>query len=92
MKPKHLLFLFSFILFFSCDKQKEKPHLIFHTSKLERKKNAPFSDAVTVGNTIYLAGQVGINPETKKLPKGGIKAENNSSPRKYKSCFRTSWF
>lgn len=63
------------MIFFSCENTEEKPDLIFHTSKLERKKNAPFSDAVTVGNTLYLAGQVGINPETKKLPEGGIKAE-----------------
>ncbi|CAL2094054.1 2-iminobutanoate/2-iminopropanoate deaminase [Tenacibaculum sp. 190524A05c] len=53
----------------------EKDDLIFHSSKLERKKNAPFSDAVEVGNTLYLAGQVGINPETGKLPEGGITAE-----------------
>ncbi|MGB0892720.1 MAG: RidA family protein [Flavobacteriaceae bacterium] len=78
MKLKHLLFICSILLFFSCDKNDKNdknPDLIFHKSKLERKKNAPFSDAVSVGNTLYLAGQVGINPETKKLPEGGIKAE-----------------
>ncbi|WP_442266057.1 RidA family protein [Tenacibaculum sp. ZS6-P6] len=57
----------------------EKEDLIFHSSKLERKKNAPFSDAVEVGNTLYLAGQVGINPETNKLPEGGIGPETRQT-------------
>ncbi len=66
---KYFRFIFSFILiaFVSCTISLEKPDLIFHKSKLERKKNAPFSDAVEAGSTLYLAGQVGINPKTKEL-------------------------
>jgi 2-iminobutanoate/2-iminopropanoate deaminase len=29
---------------------------------------APFSDAVLVGNTLYIAGRIGIDPKTGKLP------------------------
>lgn len=35
----------------------------------------PFSEAVRVGDTVYLSGQIGIDPKTGKLAKGGFKAE-----------------
>ena len=35
----------------------------------------PFSDAVCVGNVLYLSGQLGIVPGTMKLVTGGIEAE-----------------
>ncbi len=35
----------------------------------------PFSEAVRVGNTIYLSGQIGVTPGTLKLAPGGIRAE-----------------
>jgi reactive intermediate/imine deaminase len=35
----------------------------------------PFSEIVRVNNTLYLSGQIGINPETKKLVEGGFIAE-----------------
>jgi reactive intermediate/imine deaminase len=33
-----------------------------------RNVNAPFSDGVMVGNTLYLAGRLGIDPKTNKVP------------------------
>lgn len=35
----------------------------------------PFSEAVRVGNTLFLSGKIGINPKTGKLAEGGVKAE-----------------
>ena len=35
----------------------------------------PYSQAITSGDTIYLSGQLGINPQTGKLAEGGIAAE-----------------
>lgn len=35
----------------------------------------PFSEAVRVGDTLYLSGQVGIKPGTLELVPGGIRAE-----------------
>lgn len=35
----------------------------------------PFSEAVRVGDTIYLSGQIGIVPGTTELAPGGIEAE-----------------
>src|SRR5947209_4409179 len=34
----------------------------------ERSVQAPFSDAVLVGNTLYLAGRIGLDPKTGKAP------------------------
>lgn len=33
-----------------------------------RNVQAPFSDGVLVGNTLYLAGRLGIDPKTNKIP------------------------
>ena len=33
-----------------------------------RAVTAPFSDGVKVGNTLYLAGRLGIDPKTNKIP------------------------
>jgi reactive intermediate/imine deaminase len=35
----------------------------------------PFSEAVRVGNTLYLSGEIGVDNKTHKLVEGGIKAE-----------------
>ncbi|MCY4566279.1 MAG: Rid family detoxifying hydrolase [Gammaproteobacteria bacterium] len=39
----------------------------------------PFSEAVRVGNTLYLAGQIGIVPGTMKLVPGGLEAETRQT-------------
>lgn len=39
----------------------------------------PFSEIVRVENTLYLSGQIGINPATKKLAEGGFKAETEQT-------------
>lgn len=38
-------------------------------------KSLPFSEAVKVGNTLYLSGQIGFDSKEKKLVSGGLKAE-----------------
>ena len=39
----------------------------------------PFSEAVRVGNTLYLAGQIGIAPGTMELVPGGLEAETRQT-------------
>jgi reactive intermediate/imine deaminase len=46
----------------------------FNSSKV-LSTTLPFSEAVRVGNTLYLSGQVGIAPGTMKLVPGGIRDE-----------------
>ncbi len=42
----------------------EKRHILLPG----RSDSLPFSDAVVVGNTVYLAGKIGIDPATGKAP------------------------
>lgn len=37
--------------------------------------NVPFSEAVRVGNTLYLSGMIGVQPGTMTLVPGGMEAE-----------------
>lgn len=39
----------------------------------------PFSEAVRVGNTLYLSGQIGLDPATGKLAEGGIQPETKQT-------------
>lgn len=39
----------------------------------------PYSQAIQAGSTIYCSGQIGINPQTDSLVKGGIKAETRQA-------------
>jgi len=39
----------------------------------------PFSEAVRVGDMLYLSGQIGIEPGTLKLVPGGIKEETKQA-------------
>lgn len=39
-----------------------------HINLPNRPVNAPFSDAVLVGDTLYVAGRIGFDPKTGKLP------------------------
>ena len=41
---------------------------IRHITLPDRKDSLPFSDAVLVGNTLYLAGKLGLDPATGKAP------------------------
>jgi reactive intermediate/imine deaminase len=43
------------------------------------KHNLPFSEAVRVGSTLFLSGQIGLNSNTGKLAPGGIKAETEQT-------------
>lgn len=47
----------------------------YYGSSNSKMKSLPFSEAVRVGNMLYLSGQVGSQPGTLKLIPGGIKKE-----------------
>lgn len=83
-KSRFLFFGLSLIIFLSCNNTQQvkdettkdtKPKFEWLKSKVERKKNAPYSDAVRVGDLLFLAGQIGYNNDSLKLAYGGIKAE-----------------
>jgi reactive intermediate/imine deaminase len=47
--------------------------------------NLPFSEAVRVGNTVYLSGQLGIVPGTRNIVEGGIRAEARQTMQNIKT-------
>ena len=49
----------------------------------------PFSEAVRVGNTLYLSGQIGIQPGTLNLTAGGIRAEARQTLENIKTTLET---
>jgi reactive intermediate/imine deaminase len=48
---------------------------IYYTSEATKAANRPFSDAVQVGDMLYLSGQIGNDPGTGKPVPGGVEAE-----------------
>ncbi|MCP5128887.1 MAG: RidA family protein [Pseudomonadales bacterium] len=53
----------------------DSPDVEFYTTN----PDMPFSEAVRVDNMLYLSGQLGYDPETKKLVEGGIAAETRKT-------------
>jgi reactive intermediate/imine deaminase len=53
----------------------EAPAVEFLNSGKVTPATLPFSEAVRVGDTLYLSGQIGIRPGTLELVPGGIQAE-----------------
>ncbi len=49
------------------------------SSASTREMNLPFSEAVRVGNMLYLSGQIGIDARTNALAEGGISAETKQT-------------
>jgi 2-iminobutanoate/2-iminopropanoate deaminase len=60
-------------------KAQEKSSIVFHASHEEKKLSAPYSDAVSVGNLFFLAGQIGMDQSTRTMVTGGIKAETEQT-------------
>ncbi len=52
-------------------------------------KGLPFSEAVKVGHTVYLSGQVGIVPGTMKLAPGGIEGEARQAMQNIKTTLES---
>jgi reactive intermediate/imine deaminase len=56
-----------------------KPFVEFLNSGKVVPSSLPFSEAVRVGDTLYLSGQIGIRPGTLQLVPGGIKEEGRQA-------------
>ena len=73
------LFLLLLLVFtFSCKKE-SKLVVKYHKSHEENRQNVPFSDAVQVGNTYFLTGQIGKNHETGKLVDHSIELQTKQA-------------
>lgn len=54
--------------------------------------SSPFSEAVRVGNLLYLSGQVGFVPGTRKLVAGGIKEEARQTMENIRTSLKAHGF
>ncbi len=65
------------LILFSCQTKTEQEAIIIehYVSAEMEAMGLPFSDAVRVGNMLYLSGQVGNLPGQMTLVEGGLKAE-----------------
>jgi 2-iminobutanoate/2-iminopropanoate deaminase len=52
----------------------------------------PYSQAIQVGNTIYVAGQIGIVPATGELIEGGIEAQTRQALENIRAILRAAGF
>ena len=79
---KCLVLLCLLVFSFSCSnikKQHEVTSIEFLSAPGAEKLALPFSEAVRIGETLYLSGQVGTVPGTTKLVSGGIKEETRQT-------------
>ena len=52
----------------------------------------PYSQAIRLGNTLYCAGQIGIDPATGQLVQGGIQAETRQALKNLHAVLRAAGF
>ncbi len=76
MKKLFALFLISatFLSFYGCQPYHDQS-IAYLQSEETKQMGLPFSDAVRVGNMLYLSGQIGNTPGEFALVEGGLEAE-----------------
>ena len=79
----------SLLVFITCQAQDDSakvPSVEYFTS--ESSAGLPFSEAVQVGNMLYLSGQIGTDPNTSLLVPGGIAAETKQTMENIKRTLK----
>jgi reactive intermediate/imine deaminase len=76
-----IVFLFGLCFLLSCQSQQKVEYL--QTEKFA-KQNMPFSEAVRVGNMLYLSGQLGNIPGEMNVVTGGIGHETRQTMKNIK--------
>ena len=67
--------ILSILILFSSCLTKTHSDAEYYVSETSKELQFPFSDASIVGDIIYVSGQVGSKPGTRKIVEGGIGAE-----------------
>ncbi|WP_299442216.1 RidA family protein [uncultured Aquimarina sp.] len=88
MKKIYLLIIVVTCLFGCKNNSGSDISVIFHETHEPKKTNAPFSDAVQVGNLYFLSGQVGMDHSTRKLVTGGIQQETKQTLENIKAVLK----
>jgi len=56
----------------------DRPYVAF-LNPVDQEEPGPFSDAVRVGNLLFLSGKIGVLPGTRTLAEGGIEGESRQT-------------
>ncbi|TSE08919.1 RidA family protein [Aquimarina algiphila] len=80
--------LFVFLVGCGTDSSTSSDTVVFHKTHEPKKSNAPFSDAVQVGNLFFLSGQVGMDHGVRKLVEGGVTAETKQTLENIKAVLK----
>ena len=67
----------------------EPPAIEFLNSGKVTPTTLPFSEAVRVGNTLFLSGQIGVRPGKEELVPGGIEAEARQTLENIRTTLET---
>jgi reactive intermediate/imine deaminase len=67
----------------------DAPAIEFLNSGKVTPTTLPFSEAVRVGDTLYLSGQIGIKPGTLELAPGGLEAEARQTLENIRTTLET---
>ena len=67
----------------------DRPHIEFLNSGKVTPATLPFSEAVRVGDTLYLSGQVGVKSGLEELVPGGIEAEARQTLENIRATLET---
>lgn len=67
----------------------DHPHIEFLNSGKVTPATLPFSEAVRVGDTLYLSGQIGVRPGLEVLVPGGIEAEARQTLENIRATLET---
>ena len=81
MEKLFLFVIMGLILFSSCTLQHTDQDfpVTYYTADSNKQFDFPFSDAVRVGNLLFLSGHLGSVPGTNNLVSGGITAETRQA-------------
>jgi 2-iminobutanoate/2-iminopropanoate deaminase len=85
----HALAMTSLAAFAATAIAETPPAIEFLNSGKVTPTTLPFSEAVRVGNTLYLSGQIGIQPGTSNLAAGGIQAEARQALENIRTTLET---
>jgi len=76
---RFFLFLTAGLLFAALPARAQDDAMKSDIEFIGRNPDYPFSTAVRVGNTLYLSGQIGVDPATGGLVEGGIQPETRQT-------------
>ncbi|MEW7280031.1 RidA family protein [Aquimarina sp. 2201CG1-2-11] len=85
MKIIVVLSFFLFLVGCKTETTTTKNPVVFHKTHEPKKSDAPFSDAVQVGDLFFLSGQIGMDHSVRKLVDGGIVPETKQTLENIKS-------